>query len=243
MSEDTCLTKRLCAFIELTDAERDYIRDIEEESHELSKGDVVPITEGAGKVGVLDSGWAVAVTQTPKGERITHVYLPGDIVGLAEIGGAFEGQRLRMQTDGKVCPFARTKIGRAISDLPRLAALLLAVSSIDQMNLRDRLAFCTTYSAEDRLILFLLDLRARLALPNVGSGNRFRLPLTQVEIGRAIGTSDITVNKALQDLLRRQWIEIERPYHRLLDRRAMELQVNYIDRFATIDTSWFPDAV
>jgi len=243
MSEGSCLTKRLSAFIELTEAERTYIADIEEDSRPVKKGEALPIAEAPGQVGVLDAGWAVAVTETARGERITHVFLPGDIVGLAEIGGTFRGQTLRMQTDGTVCPFPRSEIGRAISDLPRLAALLLTISGIDQMTLRDRLAFASALSAEDRLILFLLDLRARLALPNVGSGNRFRLPLTQVEIGRVIGASDITVNKSMQTLVRRHWLEHDRPYHRLLNREAMEDQVGYVDRYARIDTSWFPPAV
>ncbi len=243
MAEDSCLTKRLSAFIDLTAAERAYLADIEEDSRHLEKGDPLPIAEAPGKVGVLDQGWAVAVTETARGERITHVFLPGEIVGLAEIGGTFRGQSLRMQTAGMVCPFARSEIGRALKDLPRLAALFLAISGIDQMTLRDRLAFASSLEAEDRLILLLLDLRARLALPNVGSGNRFRLPLTQVEIGRVIGASDITVNKAMQGLLRRGWLEHERPYHRLLDRDAMERKVHYVDRYAQIDTSWFPPAV
>ncbi len=243
MSEDSCLTKRLSAFIDLTRAERTYLADIEEDSRPVKKGEALPIAETPGKVGVLDEGWAVAVTRTLRGDRITHVFLPGDIVGLAEIGGTFQGQTLRMQTDGVVCPFARTEIGRAIRDLPRLAALLLTISGIDQMTLRDRLAFASSLSAEDRLILFLLDLRVRLALPNVGSGNRFRLPLTQAEIGRAIGASDITVNKSMQSLVRRDWLEHDRPYHRLLDRAAMEERVGFVDRYARIDMSWFPRPV
>ncbi len=240
MSEDSCLTKRLSAYIDLTEDERSFLAAIEEDSRDLRKGDRLPIGVRNSEVGVLDQGWAVAVNHRHRLERITQVYLPGNIVGLAELGGTFDGQVLRMQTDGRFCPFPSSQITRLVSHLPRLAALFLAISGLDQLTLRDRIAADRALEAPDRLVLFLLELRSRLALPNVGSGNRFRLPMTQVEIGRVIGASDITVNKALRTVVERGWIEHERPYIRLLDRPAMEEQVQFIDRFGRLGSGWFP---
>ncbi len=242
MSDDSCLTKRLSAHIDLTENERSFLLSIEQDSRELRKGDRLPIGERGCEIGVLDKGWAVALNHRHRLERITQVYLPGDLVGLAELGGTFEGQILRMQTDGRFCPFPRSEITRLISDLPRLAALFLTISGLDQLTLRDRVAADRALEAPERLAFFLLELRARLALPNVGSGNRFRLPMTQVEIGLVIGASDITVNKALRSVIERGWIEHERPYVRLVDRPAMEERVQFIDRYGRVGSGWFPPA-
>ena len=241
MDTSSCLGERLSAYLDLTDAERDFVATLELDKRSLSQRDALPAVDGENCIGVLDQGLAVAVSRCGGKARITRVYVPGDVIGLAELSSDFNGHEIRMQTDGAFCPFPRSEIGRLLRELPRLAALFLAIAGVEQMELRERLAAASTMSAEDRLTHFLLSMAVRLSVPGVGSGSRFHLPMTQGEIGQVIGSTDITVNRAMQALSRRGWIEVERPYIRLLARPQMENAVEFVNRHDTLDLTWATD--
>jgi CRP-like cAMP-binding protein len=87
---------------------------------------------------------------------------------------------------------------------------------------------------------FLLQLRARLHVANVGLGNRIRVPFSQAELGELVGLTPIYVNRLL-----RRWVEtgelsIDRPYFRLQNREKWEKELGFISPFDNMDTSWFP---
>lgn len=240
MTNQSCLTRRLSKFVDLSDSEVEFLTMMEKESRAVSEGDVIVKSDGAPIIMVLNSGWAAARVNKPEGEAIVRIFLPGEVVGLAEIGVDNGGFDVTMQTDGVICPMERIAIRQLFIEQPRLAALMTGISGLDQVTLRDRLAGTFLNTAEDRLMWFLLDLRARLAVAGVGSGNRFRVPFTQAEIGSALGVTSIYVSRMLSNLVKDGWIEIERPYYRLLRREEMEQQIAFVDQFACLDTSWFP---
>lgn len=241
MDTDSCLVSRLSAYLDLTPAESDFVARMELDRHRVARGDTLPHVDGDACIGILDQGLAVSVSHCGGKARTTRVFVPGDVVGLAELGSDFAGQDIRMQTDGEFCPFPRARIGLLFRELPRLAALFLAIAGVEQVELRERLAAASTMSAEQRLIQFLLSIASRMAVPGVGSGSRVRLPMTQGEIGQVIGATDITVNRAMQSLVHRGWIEIDRPYIRLLARPEMEDDVAFVNRHDRVDLSWFAD--
>ncbi len=147
-----------------------------------------------------------------------------------------------MQTDGVICPFPRKGLGPLYADHPRLGALLTAVGSLDQIALRHHAASLGAMDATGKLKFWLLQLRSRLEVANVGLGNRFRVPFSQVEIGQAVGLTSIYVNKLLRRFVENGEIEIERPYIRLLAREQWEKDCEFVDAFVDMDTSWFPSA-
>jgi CRP-like cAMP-binding protein len=133
-------------------------------------------------------------------------------------------------------------MARMYAEAPRLAALLTSISSMDQLTLRERVVSLSRRTAEDQLIEFLVTLRDRLIVSNVGVGNRFNLPFTQAEIGDILGLTSVYVNKLFKKLREEGRIEIDRRTIRLLDREGMEKQVGYVSIYDDIDTSWYPKA-
>ncbi len=243
MSE-SCLVTRLSRYAAISEREAEFLARMEEAEERLDAGSVIQSPgDPVEAVYVLKHGWAVQRAQIRDGRTaILRVYLPGEVMGLAEIGPMTALHTLAMRTEGAICRFPRAGLTPLFQELPRLAALFTAVSSLDHMALRDKVAALGLFSAEDRLIHFLLDLRARLAVGTIGLGNRFRMPFSQVEIGQAVGLTSIYVNRLLRGMVRDGRIEIERPYVRLLDRAAMERRIGYVDHFRLLDTTWFPEA-
>lgn len=240
----SCLVSRLSRFVSLTDHESRFIADIEKEELTQLKGrPVVNVGDPTDRIMVLKSGWAVVKADSSDGRsQILRIYLPGEVMGLAEIGSSHANHRIVMQTDGVICPFPRRGVTALLTDYPRLAALLISLGSLDQIALRHHASCLGSMDATGKLKFFLLQLRSRLEVANVGLGNRFQVPFSQVEIGQAVGLTSIYVNKLLRSFIAKGEIEVERPYVRLLAREKWEKEIKFVDAFVEMDTSWFPPA-
>jgi len=247
MTEDyqSCLISRLSRFVSLTEQECRFIADMEKDEHPRRKGrPVVSVGDRTEGIMVLKTGWAVVKADSSDGgSQILRVYLPGEVMGLAEIGCSYANHRIVMQTDGVICPFPRGGLAPLYTEYPRLGALLTALGSLDQIALRHHASSLGSMDAPGRLKFWLLQLRSRLQVANIGVGNRFQVPFSQVEIGQAVGLTSIYVNKLLRRFVDNGEIEIERPYVRLLKRDDWEKECEFVNAFVDMDTSWFPPAV
>ena len=247
MSEqyESCLVSRLSRFVDLTDHECAFIAEMEkdERPHRKSRP-VINVGDQTEGITILKTGWAVVKSDSSDGRsQILRSYLPGEVMGLAEIGSSHANHRVVMQTDGIICPFPRRGLAPLFSDYPRLGALLTAIGSLDQIALRHHASSLASMDATRKLKFWLLQLRSRLEVANVGLGNRFQVPFSQVEIGQAVGLTSIYINKLLRRFVDNGEIEIERPYVRLLARAQWEKECEYVNPFVDMDTSWFPPAL
>ena len=242
MSDESCLVSRLSRFVTLTDGEREFIRYMEDEEREVSRGEqLVRIGDPVDALYVLKFGWAVVRSGEVRGRApILRTYIPGEVIGLAEIGTKSALHALTMQTDGRVCPFPRTAVAEMFERAPRVAALLMAIGSIDQLALRQEAMALGRMTAEERMIQYLLLFRERLSVANVGLGNRFHLPFNQAEIGDALGLTSVYVNRVIRKLTEEGRVQFDRPYVRLVDRAWMEQSIDYKSPYDLLDTSWFP---
>ena len=241
---ESCLVSRLSRFVTLTTQEREFVADMERDEHPKKKGrpivSVGDVTEG---IMVLKAGWAVVKADSSDGRsQILRVYLPGEVMGLAEIGTSHASHRVVMQTDGVICPFPRAGLAPLFAEFPRLGALLTALGSLDQIALRHHASSLGSMDAQGKLKFWLLQLRSRLEVANIGLGNRLQVPFSQVEIGQAVGLTSIYVNKLLRSFVENGEIEIDRPYVRLLKREQWEKDCEFVNAFLSMDTSWFPPA-
>lgn len=244
MSGESCLVTRLGRYVDLTQGERAFLARMEETERRLGARQVI-LNRGQRTDGlhVLKQGWAIVRSRSVRGRsHILRIYLPGEVIGLGELGMERAPHTISMHTEGVVCPFPREGLAELMDRVPRLSALLHALSSLDQIALRDQCAALGLMTAEDRLIQWLLQLHARLSVANEGMGDRFRLPFSQAEIGEAVGMTPVYVNKLLRKLSAEGRIQVERPYMRLLDRVGMENQIAFRNPFAALDHSWFPEA-
>lgn len=233
---------RLNQFMRLTDCEIDFLALLERSDRQVTKGThLVNIGGNADKIFIVKSGWAVLKSYTKqRGNQILRIYLPGEIIGFAEFGSARATHQITMQTDGVISEHNRKDFHQRMSDHPRLAALLLAVSSLDLNALRNHVTHLSAMDAKSNLKLFLLQLRSRLHGKKIGEGDRFEVPFSQVEIGQCVGLTSIYVNKLLRQFVAQGELEIERPYFKLHSRQEWESDTDFVDAFADLDTSWFP---
>ncbi len=239
-SSTSAFLLRLERHTTLSPDERDNFEQLERDTITRKKRSAVfdPARADA-RIAIIKSGWAVARATSATGQStITQIYMPGDVVGLADLGFSAPPHDVQMQTDGSVCLIDRRQLSQLGHDHPRLLALLLSMSSLDEVALRDRLHAITRLSAEDRLIHFILSMKSRTAQLTDQPSDRFPLHLSQKDIGDALGLTDIYVNRLMRKLSTTGQIDVARPYIRIMDRDSWTKRVGYKDRYIDLDTSW-----
>ncbi len=188
---------------------------------------------------LVQHGWALARGPKQNGRSaILRIFLPGDFIGLSDLGLATVRQDVEMLTEGLLHVVPRAALAGVLRQNARLWPLVLALANAELAAAQTRAVLFDRATAEDRLIHLFLDLRGRLAVEGVGDGNRFPLPMNQTEIGEATGMTGIYVNRLIGKLARDRQIEVQRPYVRLLDRAAFESRIEEIDLTPPLDLSW-----
>ena len=188
---------------------------------------------------IVQHGWA-ALRGPREGGRspILRIYLPGEIIGLSEIGLARVQQDVVMLTEGLLSVVPRSAFVAATRSQTRLWPMMVSMIGAELAAMQNRAILFDRAVAEDRLIHLLLDIRSRLAVAGVGDGNRFPLPMNQTEIGEATGMTGIYVNRLMGRMVREKRIEVQRPYVRLLDRAGFEERIAALDLAPVAETVW-----
>lgn len=190
---------------------------------------------------VLQSGWAVSALGMPDGSRqITKVHLPGDVMGTP--GAALNGgtETVSMLTGGMVTVFPRAALTTIFRDHPRLSGLFFVLVQIERLSLCDRIASIGRTDARARIAALLLDLAHRSRLVDPAMGDRLALPMTQEDIGDAVGLTAVHVNRMMRVLADEGLIERGAGFVRLLDEDALARISGYVSRWSEPDTSWLP---
>ncbi len=236
------LEARLSQHLPLTFAEREAIRWLERRERRYAAGEVV-VRENADLdlLHIVASGWLHASVQLRDGGRqILRFYFVGDITTAFSIAWGFSAATLTAVSACTLFEMPRTALGRLFRDHPRLGALLYAVSASENVALADRLTSIGRTDGMTRIATLLLDIRSRLRLSDGIDGATFELPLTQQDLGDAVGLTKTHVNRGLKALAETGLIEREGRVIRIMDVAALSVLVDFRDRHAHVATDWLP---
>jgi CRP-like cAMP-binding protein len=107
---------------------------------------------------------------------------------------------------------------------PRLRAALGWSALQEDAIMRERMVSLGRRSARGRTAYLLCELVWRQRAAGLSEDHAIRLPLTQIDLGDALGLTPVAVNRALQDFRRNGWITLERRRLALLAiERLMEI--------------------
>ena len=229
--------------IDLDASERAAIRSLESDVVEAAgRRTVYAPGDPLSDLYILRYGWAISEYSAGDGRRqIVRVHLPGDVIGLCELAGKIAVHNVYMRTDGAFSRAPRTLVRDVLSETPRLGAVLTAVAAQDQLAMAQQLHAHARLSAIERLVTFLLSLRARISATQVGTVTRFPLPLTQVEIANHLGLSPVWVSKLMRRLREEGRIEYAGQQVRLTDAARLAREVGFTDIHLPRRASWIPE--
>lgn len=241
-NDDSCLVTYLSAYMRLSADDHELIarfeldeRTYSAESVLLRRGDIVH------ELLVVKRGWLYASTDLADGRRhIVRTYHAGDIIGLGELAVPSASVQLTACTEVCVCPFPKEELGLVFTRAPKLAALLLALSARDQVLLVDHLRAMARMGAKERVLFALLSWLHRLSVTNRSMSDTFALRLNQTQIGDLLGLTNVSVSKALVELESEGHVARRRQELTLVNVPALTRRVDFVDRYTTLDLSWFP---
>jgi len=231
MSNKSCLIAHFDRLITLTDDEKALLRLLEEDAKDYP-ADTILIPQG-GKITSmfsLQSGWACSSQLQEDGSRqVIDVFVPGQIIGLREIGRLQAETTIETLTDCVACPFPRHQLSEIFAESHRLAILFFLVLAQNHALLTQRLSNIGNKSATARLAHFILETRSRLKVQD----SVFELPLNQTLIGDALGLTSVHVSRVFSELKGKNLIEKDGSNLTILDQAALarlaEFSTEYMD--------------
>ena len=160
--------------------------------------------EAGREVSVLLSGLACQVKMLDSGRRqITGLIVPGDICDYSFLTGDIGSSHVMALTPSHVGRIAVGSLTDLCDQHPRVMRAILRAAASEWAMTQERVISLGLRTALERVAHLLCEMHARLASVGlVGEGNSYDLPLTQAELGEALGLSTVHVNRTLQVLRR-----------------------------------------
>jgi CRP-like cAMP-binding protein len=238
----SCFAERLEHYLPLTDDEKNTLGRLEEQERSHRRGTAIRREhDRTQELFIIRSGWMYSYVLLDDGSRqILRLHLPGDMVGTSSVAFVEASDSLVALTDVKLCPFDKAALRALFKEHPRLGALLFAIAQAERVSLTDRLASLGRTSAKSRVAALLLDTLDRLRVMKRDIGSTFHFPLTQEEIGDATGLTAVHVNRMMRALVEDGHISRYNSHVTLVDEERLARVANYINRYASMDTSWLP---
>lgn len=240
----SCLAERLAHYVSLTASEQQALDRLEQQERSYRRGTTIRgENDPARELFIVQKGWLHSYVLLGNGSRqIMRLHFPGDVLGLSSLAFGRSSDAITAVTDVVLCPFDKDRLALLFEEHPRLAALIFTLCVAERVTLADRLASIGRTSARMRVASLLCELMARLRIGGGSSMTEFQMPLTQEEIGDATGLTAVHVNRMMRSLVDDGLIARNGNAIAILDETRLVEEVNFVDRYAAIDTSWLPKA-
>jgi CRP/FNR family transcriptional regulator len=203
---------------------------------------------------IVLSGWiALSVLLDDGSCQILDFALPGAILGFQQAPDAPMYHSARCLSVVRVYAFPRRKLDIIIENNPRLAILLCRQITANEARAHDHLANIGLRDARQRIAHLILELyvRVRSRLP-AEHGEIIQLPLSQGQIGQALGLTYVHVCRMLQILREQKIVKLANHRLEVIDPEALmatagiEYEVpesqQHIGRLALAQPVRFPSA-
>jgi CRP-like cAMP-binding protein len=241
---DSCFVARLHRYLDLTKAEKTAITDLERDPKDYPAGSVLwKEGDDVSELLIVHQGWALSETQLSTGKRqILRFHFSGDLIGASGIAFRDAASSIVAATDMVVCRFPRQALGETFRLHPRLAALFFSISQMESIDLSDRLRALGRSEGKARLANLFLSIAARMRAVTGEHNPVVRIPLTQSDLGDAVGLTQVHVNRLIRQMTEEKLITRNRSTVTLVDEPGLVELAKFVDRFSSIDSSWFPPA-
>ena len=229
----------------LTAGEREAITSAEHREVRLKPGEILMAEGGlSDTLFVVHYGWLHSSAKLSTGGRqILRFHYAGDLIGTSSMAWSQAAATLTAISDCIVIDLPKTELGLLFRAQPRIAGLLYAIAAAENVAMSDRLTTIGRMGASERLSTLLLDIMARLRVTAGGIVDSFDLPLTQTDIGDALGLTKVHVNRTIRALEKSGVIERTGRRVRIVDEAALVAATGFTDRYGEIETAWLPPAI
>ena len=189
--------------------------------------DIIREGERPDHVHLMIEGWSCRYKILPDGSRqITAFLIPGDFCDTHITLFDQMDHSIGSLDDSKVAFIPRAK-KLEIAEHPRVARALWWASLVDEAVLRSWIVNMGRRDAFERVGFLICEMHARLRNVSLVDGGEFELPLTQEELGDALGLTSVHVNRTLKRLREEELMTFKRQQITILDVAKLQQLVGF----------------
>lgn len=196
------LIRKLESILELSDADRDALSGLPLTVRSLpAHFDIVREGDRPSQCCLILEGLTCRYQATPEGRRqILSFYIPGDIPDFQSLHLRVIDDNLGTLTPTKVAFISHRAAFDLLRERPELLHVFWRATLIDAAITRRWVLNVGRREAYGRTAHLFCELFVRLQSVGLSNGHSIELPLTQMELGDALGISTVHVNRSLQAL-------------------------------------------
>jgi CRP-like cAMP-binding protein len=163
-------------------------------------------------------GFVCRYNLTAQGKRQIHSFhIPGDIPDLQSLHLTVMDHSLGTITASRLAFIAHEDLRHLMRDHPRRGGLFWRDTLIDAAVFRQWMVGIGRRAAYGRIAHLMCELLVRLRAVELVEDHAFKLPLTQADLGDALGLSTVHVNRVLQELRGQELITLRGGFLHVLD--------------------------
>jgi CRP-like cAMP-binding protein len=193
----------LLAHAPLSDLDRAAILSLPHSIRFFERGSyIVRDGDASDHCAVLLSGFAFSHKTTGEGLRqVVSVQIPGKIVDLQQFHFSFADYSVQTLTRCGVARVPKVALRKLASDRVAIADALIVSAMAEASTYREWIMNIGRRDARTRIAHFLCEFAARLDVQGIAPGQPYELPMTQEQIGDALGLTAVHVNRTLKRLV------------------------------------------
>ena len=229
--------KKLRARDTISQEEEAAIRDLISEVRDFPE-DVTVVRHGVDlseSLMLLDGWMARTKTFADGQQQIAELQFCGDFVDLHSFTLKKLDHNVVSLTPVKLGVVPHTKITQLIERFPHLGRVYWTMTNIDAAIHREWTASLGRRTALTRMAHLFCEIFIRLELVGQTKGNGYPFPLTQHELAECLGLTSVHVNRTLQDLRKRNVIEVGRGQVTITDMDGLKALGEFDDEYLYLE--------
>jgi len=185
---------------------------LESQSYMAREGDVPE------NCAILVSGLACRHKQTREGVRqIVGLNIPGDPLDLQNLFLDVSDHNVQTLTRAELAIVLRGDLRTLMSESPAVGHALRVLMLVESSIFREWVLNVGRRDAPARLAHLLCEVGVRLKAQGLSDGDDYELPMTQEQLGDALGLTPVHVNRTIRTLELRGFLERDRRRIRIAD--------------------------
>ena len=202
ISDLTPLIRKLESIAHLSDEERQAVTSLPAIIRVLQpRQDIVREKDRPSHCCLVLSGWAYRYKILDEGKRqIMSFHVPGDLPDLQSLHLRVMDHSLATLTECRLAFIPHENVRDLILRFPGVGGTLWRDTLVDAAIFREWMVGIGRKTAHGRIAHLFCEMYLKLEAVGLAAAHRCDLPFTQIDIGDALGLSNVHVNRVLQDL-------------------------------------------
>jgi CRP-like cAMP-binding protein len=187
---------------------------------------------------LIAEGFCVRSKTIADGKRqILSIHLPGDLPDLQTLYLTAMDHDLVALSDCTLAFIAHAAIRDLIRSRPTVGGIFWRDTLVDAAVFREWIVNVGQRAAHNRLAHLIVELRERLRLIGRVAGNTFAMPLTQEQLGEALGVTSVHTNRILRQLRIDGVVELQRGMVKILNETKLQRLAQFDGRYLHLSPS------